>query len=190
MVSNSVLVQFYRLHPPFGHCSRPANGTRTTVCDIYGASWPRETSERGADPSGTLHGATFFAIIRCCVLILKRAEKMRKGGHSSSRVPYGLLPSVLFLAALVALTFSVHGDRRRTSLFDHVDRTALRRPARTSGECFKTGVATNFKNRRYRVIEVHAFLLVSRGCAFSSFAKDDVVHPNCGRARHLASIRY
>ena len=42
----------------------------------------------------------FFAFIPRCVLILKRAEKLRKGGYSAFWLPYGLLPSVLFLACV------------------------------------------------------------------------------------------
>ena len=42
----------------------------------------------------------FFAFIPRCVLILKRAENVRKGGYSASWLPYGLLPSVLFLACV------------------------------------------------------------------------------------------
>ena len=42
----------------------------------------------------------FFAFIPRCVLILKRAEKLRKGGYSAFRLPYELLPSVLFLACV------------------------------------------------------------------------------------------
>ena len=37
---------FYRLHPPFGHCSRPANGTRATLCDIHGPFHRAHRSQR------------------------------------------------------------------------------------------------------------------------------------------------